>query len=42
MMGMTGRQLALWFAGAFVLGVASSYAGTWLWNRGRCGCRRQK
>ncbi len=37
MMGMTGKQLALWFAGAFVLGVASSYTAAWIWNR-RCGC----
>lgn len=40
MMGLTRGQIALWFASAFVLGVASSYAGTWIWNRGRCGCRR--
>jgi len=28
-----------WIVGALALGIASSYAATWLWNRGRCRCR---
>lgn len=36
---MTDREVGWWIVGGLVLGVVSSYAATWLWNRGRCHCK---
>lgn len=36
---MTDREVGWWIVGGLVLGVVSSYAATWLWNRGRCRCK---
>jgi len=35
---MDRKTIAIWLGATFAVGIVSSYAATWFWNRGRCRC----